>query len=205
MNELPTIESGKIWENRSTKEILFAIMKGKKADYAVARVVSDDGAIDGEFLISKSSYVLGAHLLEDELVGYDALATLLTIDQGSYSLLDYSRNVEGAAHLEDGLKIRLTQLVNTLPNLPATLEELANAGGGGSAMSRMRSYEGNELPTNAETAAAKSARQSLNDDATGGKVSTDARQSSGPNPVMVAIIVMVLIVGAAALYFFLPH
>lgn len=204
MNELPTIESGKIWENRSTKEILFAILKGKKADYAVARLVSDDGNIDGEFLISKSNYVIGARLVDDELVGYDALATLLTIDQGSYSLLDYSRNTEGAAHLEDGMKIRITQLVNTLPNLPATLDELLSSAGGG-AMSRMRSYEGNETPTNAEEAAAKSARSSLNDDSSSGAVSSNARQATGPNPVVIAAIVMVAILAVAAIYFFMPH
>lgn len=83
MNELPTIESGKIWQIRSTKEILFAIQKGKKADYAIARMASI-GEIDGEFLIVKSTYVHGARLLEDKLTGFDALATLLTIDHGTY-------------------------------------------------------------------------------------------------------------------------
>jgi hypothetical protein len=87
MNELPTIESGKIWENRSTKEILLAIQKGKKAEYAIARMASEFGEIDGEFLIVKSTYIHGARLLEDKLTGFDALAD--TAHHRAWHLLTY--------------------------------------------------------------------------------------------------------------------
>lgn len=201
MNELPTIESGKIWENRSTKEILLAIQKGKKADYAIARMASEFGEIDGEFLIVKSTYVHGARLLEDKLTGFDALATLLTIDHGTYSLMDCSEFPQEAAHLEEGLKIRLNLLVNALPNLPATAEELALTG---TAMTRMRSYEGNELPSGEEKAEAKIAKKmkpEANDLAPVG----DARERSGLSPVMIAVIVMVIVLAGAGVMMFVRH
>ncbi|MBP6744488.1 hypothetical protein KA344_04610 [bacterium] len=201
MNELPTIESGKIWENRSTKEILLAIQKGKKADYAIARMASEFGEIDGEFLIVKSTYVHGARLLEDKLTGFDALATLLTIDHGTYSLMDCSEFPQEAAHLEEGLKIRLNLLVNALPNLPATAEELALTG---SAMTRMRSYEGNELPSGEEKAEAKSAKKLKPEGSELAPVG-DARERSGLSPVMIAIIVMVIVLAGAGVMMFVKH
>ena len=201
MNELPTIESGKIWENRSTKEILLAIQKGKKADYAIARMASEFGEIDGEFLIVKSTYVHGARLLEDKLTGFDALSTLLTIDHGTYSLMDCSEFPQEAAHLEEGLKIRLNLLVNALPTLPATAEELALTG---SAMTRMRSYEGNELPSGEEKAEAKSAKKLKPE---GGDLAPvgDARERNGLSPVMIAVIVMVIVLAGAGIMMFVRH
>ena len=129
MNELPaptTIESGKIWENRSTKEILYGIAKIKKADYAILRIASHDINIDGEILLSKGSTVSGARLiLEDGPVeGYPALKALLSVHDGTYSLLDYSQISDQAVHLEQGLKVKINQLLNALPNLPDTVEEL---------------------------------------------------------------------------------
>lgn len=201
MNELPTIESGKIWENRSTKEILLAIQKGKKADYAIARMASEFGEIDGEFLIVKSTYVHGARLLEDKLTGFDALATLLTIEHGTYSLMDCSEFPQEAAHLEEGLKIRVNLLINALPALPATAEELALTG---TAMTRMRSYEGNEVPTGQEQAAAKSARK-MQSEANDLSPVGDARERTGISPVMIAVIVMVIVLAGAGAMMFVRH
>ncbi|CAN5202425.1 hypothetical protein BH11CYA1_BH11CYA1_32250 [soil metagenome] len=201
MNELPTIESGKIWENRSTKEILVAIQKGKKAEYAIARMASEFGEIDGEFLIVKSTYVHGARMLEDKLTGFDALSTLLTIEHGTYSLVDCSEFPQEAAHLEDGLKIRLNLLINALPNLPASAEELALTG---SAMTRMRSYEGNEVPSNEEAAAVKSARK-MKPEASDLSPVGDARDRTGISPVLISIIVMVLILAGAGIMMYAKH
>lgn len=201
MNELPTIESGKIWENRSTKEILLAIQKGKKADYAIARMASEFGEIDGEFLIVKSTYVHGARLLEDKLTGFEALATLLTIEHGTYSLMDCSEFPQEAAHLEEGLKIRVNLLINALPALPATAEELALTG---TAMTRMRSYEGNEVPTGQEQAAAKSARK-MQSEANDLNPVGDARERTGISPVMIAVIVMVIVLAGAGVMMFAKH
>ncbi len=203
LNNLPTIESGKIWENRSTKEVLLAIFKSKKADYAIARMASEDGVVDGEFLITKSTNVQGARLLNDEMVGYPALFAMLKIQHGSYSLLDCSNSPADAAHLEEGLKIRVNQLVNALPDLPSTLDELAGAGGTG--MSRMRSYEGSELPSEAEVAEEKLARKSAKADRAEQVVSTDARPQTGLSPVLIASIVMLLVLAVAGAFMFLHH
>ncbi len=202
LNNLPTIESGKIWENRSTKEVLLAIFKSKKAEYAIARMASEDGVVDGEFLITKSTNVQGARLLNDEMIGYPALFAMLKIQHGSYSLLDCSNSPADAAHLEEGLKIRVNQLVNALPDLPATMEELVSGGAG---MTRMRSYEGSDLPSEADIAEEKLARKSAKADKTDQVATTDARPQTGISPVLIATIVMVLVLAVAGAFMFMHH
>jgi len=183
---------------------LLAIFKSKKADYAIARLASDDGQVDGEFLITKSTNVQGARLLDDQLTGYPALYAMLKIEQGTYSLIDCSGSPAEAAHLEDGLKIRVNQLFNALPDLPTTSEELAR--GGGTGMTRMRSYEGSEASSEAELAEEKQARKSA---AKVGKseqlVTTDARPQTGLSPVLIAAIVMVLVLAVSGAFMFLHH
>jgi hypothetical protein len=115
--------------------------------------------------------------------------------------MDCSAFPQEAAHLEEGLKIRLNLLINALPNLPATAEELALTG---SAMTRMRSYEGNELPSSEEAAAAKSAKKLKPEGSELGAVG-DARERSGISPVMIAIIVMVVVLAGAGIMMFVKH
>jgi hypothetical protein len=135
LSSIPEIETGRIWENRTSKEILLGILKSKKAEYAVALLASTDGTVQGEMLIVKSVVIHGAKLVEPDLSGYEALKVMLAIPHGTYTLLDVSEYVEQAQQLEQGLNIRLTPLANALPHLPESAEELAGA----SNISRIRS------------------------------------------------------------------
>jgi len=135
LSSVPEIEAGRIWEQRSTKEILMGILKAKKAEYAVALLASTDGSVQGEMLIVKSVVIHGAKLVEPELSGYEALKAMLAIPHGTYTLLDVTDYVDQAQQLEQGLNVRITPLANALPYLPETVDELM----GGSNISRIRS------------------------------------------------------------------
>ncbi|MBK7746285.1 MAG: hypothetical protein IPP57_13010 [Candidatus Obscuribacter sp.] len=138
---IPTIDSGKIWEDRTTKEILLGITKAKKSDYAVLRIASQGLSIDGELLISKCSTIQGAKTIDPEVTGYTAVRILLSVEEGTYSLLDYKEEPEQAAHLEQGLKVRINQVINALPNLPDLAEQLSDS----TATGRMRAIAPVEL------------------------------------------------------------
>ena len=131
---MPEIETARIWEQRSTKEVLLGILRAKKADYAVALFASTDGAIQGEMLIVKSVVIHGAKLVEPDLVGYEALKVMLAIPHGTYTLLDVSEYVESAQQLEQGMSVRMTPLANALPHLPDSVDGLM-----GNTISRIRS------------------------------------------------------------------
>lgn len=201
MTELPTIESGKIWENRSIKEVLYGIMKGRKADYAVARICSEDGNIDGEFLINRSNTIQGARLLEPDIGGWEALRQLLSVQQGSYSLLDLSKCPEEASYLEEGLKVRINQLVNMLPNLPEDLGEVINS----PSMTRMRSYDPSELTEEGDRKTSLTgARRPA--DLSEGEDKAESKPASPPNvPLFIGIAVFIVILLAAAVFFLMPH
>lgn len=201
MTELPTIESGKIWENRSIKEVLYGIMKGRKAEYAVARICSEDGNIDGEFLINRSNTIQGARLLEPDVGGWEALRQLLSVQQGSYSLLDLSKCPEEASYLEEGLKVRINQLVNMLPNLPDDLGEVINS----PSMTRMRSYDPSELVEEGDRKTSLTgARRPL--DLTEGEGKAESKPAGKPNlPLFIGLAVFIVILLAAAVFFLMPH
>jgi hypothetical protein len=135
LSSVPEIETARIWEQRTSKEILMGILKAKKAEYAVALFASTDGAVQGEMLVVKSVVIHGAKLVEPDLSGYEALKVMLAIPHGTYTLLDVTDYVESAQQLEQGLSVRITPLANALPNLPDSVDELMGA----SQISRIRS------------------------------------------------------------------
>lgn len=203
MSELPTIESGKIWENRSIKEVLFAIQKGRKAEYAVARICSDDGEIDGEFLINRSNTIQGARLLEPDIGGWEALKKLLTVEHGSYSLLDVSGCPEEASYLEEGLKVRINYLVNNLPNLPDNPEENNN----NPSMARIRAYVPSELPEDQDrdrkTSVSGMRRPADLSESTDEKPPT---KQDRPNLLLIGgLVLVVIVILAVAIIFMMPH
>ncbi|MBS1991193.1 MAG: hypothetical protein JSS83_11785 [Cyanobacteria bacterium SZAS LIN-3] len=143
LSAVPEIETGRIWEQRSTKEILMGILKAKKAEYAVALLASTDGSVQGEMLIVKSVVIHGAKLVDPDLSGYEALKVMLAIPHGTYTLLDVSDYVDQAQQLEQGLNVRITPLANALPNLPDSVDDLMGA----SNISRIRSKGPVDLET----------------------------------------------------------
>ncbi|MCA0314516.1 MAG: hypothetical protein LCH63_11865 [Candidatus Melainabacteria bacterium] len=186
----PTLESGKIWENRTTKEILYGISKAKKSDYAVLRLASHDINIDGELLISKGSTVNGARLLLEEgsVEGYPAMKALLKITDGTYSLLDYSATQANAMHLEQGLKVRINNLLTSLPHLPETLEELNE----GAAVAKMRSFNPSELESQPEESVKTKPLRGKGEAPPQVETAEEALQRTMPVAVIITIVVIVL-------------
>lgn len=131
---MATLDSGKIWEDRTTKEILLGITKNRKAELIVLHISSQGQSIEGDILISKSSTVNGAHMLDPETVGYKALKVLLGVEHGSFVISDASEN-PASADLEQNLKLRLNHIINALPDLPERVELLTD----GTATARLRS------------------------------------------------------------------
>jgi hypothetical protein len=135
LSTVPELETARIWEQRTCKEVLHGIIKHKRSDYAVALFASTDGAVQGEMLVVKSVVIHGAKLVNPDVAGYEALKIMLTIPHGTYTLLDVTNYVESAQQLEQGLNVRITPLANALPDLPDTVDEIMGA----SQISRIRS------------------------------------------------------------------
>lgn len=147
LSKVPELETARIWEQRTGKEILHGILKAKRSDYSVALFASTDGSVQGEMLVVKSVIINGAKLVDPDLSGYEALKVMLTIPHGTYTLLDVTNYADSAQQLEQGLNLRITPLANALPNLPDSIEELQSA----SQISRIRS----KGPADLDTAAAE--------------------------------------------------
>jgi hypothetical protein len=143
LSKVPELESARIWEQRTGKEILHGILKAKRSDYSVALFASTDGSVQGEMLVVKSVIINGAKLVDPDLSGYDALKVMLTIPHGTYTLLDVTNYADSAQQLEQGLNLRITPLANALPYLPDSMEELQSA----SQISRIRSKGPADLET----------------------------------------------------------
>jgi hypothetical protein len=132
------IQSGKIWAQRTTREVLWSIMKMKKTDVGVLHIVSKDNAVDGCIGLANGMYILGAST-ESGLSGYAAVKVLLTMSDGNFKYLDYTDNSIG--ELDQRLKIRVTHLVNLLPNLPDKIDQVQ----GTNTLNRIRAMDPEEL------------------------------------------------------------
>lgn len=140
MPKVRLLTQGKIWANRTTREILWSVMKYKKVAVGVLHVIGPNENLEGDICIHNGIFVVGGKMTKGSRVGYDAIRTLLSLKDGKFEYLDYS-DVD-VPEFNQGLKIRLTQLINKLPTLPPTLEELMGA----NTLNRMRSFDAGELP-----------------------------------------------------------
>lgn len=122
MTKMRTIQSGKIWESRRTREVLWSLMKLRNIHNGVLRISSPRTHLEGDIGISKGIYVTGAKLKSSQETGYGAVRKLLSVTDGTFTYLDNGEN--GLGELDQNLHLRVTQLINLLPNLPANHEEL---------------------------------------------------------------------------------
>lgn len=140
MPKVKLLTQGKIWANRTTREILWSVMKYKKVAVGVLHIVGPHDTIEGDICIHNGIFVVGGRLKNGKADGYGAIRTLLMLKDGKFEYLDYSE--VDVPEFNQGLKIRLTQLINKLPALPVQLEELMGA----NTLNRMRSFDASELP-----------------------------------------------------------
>ncbi|HEY9786098.1 MAG TPA: hypothetical protein V6D17_11890 [Candidatus Obscuribacterales bacterium] len=135
MGKQRTIQSGKIWENRRPREVLWAIMKLRKVQHGVLQIASPKNNLKGEIGISRSIFLVGGRIENSTITGYEAIKELLLVTDGSFAYLDNGEEPLGP--LDQNLKIRLTQVVNLWPELPDRIEDL-NRGG---SLTRMRAMD----------------------------------------------------------------
>ena len=132
------VQTGNIWSKQTTREILWLMMKLQKVHVGVLHIVSNDKTVDGYLSLINGMFVLGASTQSGEK-GYIALKILLKVSRGSFEYLDYSQS--DLADLDQELQIRVTQLINLLPNLPEKADQLQ----GPNTLNRIRAMNIDEL------------------------------------------------------------
>ncbi len=132
------VQSGKIWSNRTSREVLWSIMKLQKVDVGVLHIVSNDKTIDGCIALANGMYILGGST-EEGATGYAAVKQLLKLTEATFQYIDYSNSDIG--ELDQDLKIRVTQIINMLPNLPENMEQMQ----GTNTLNRIRAMDVEEL------------------------------------------------------------
>ena len=132
------VQSGKIWANRTSREVLWSLMKLQKVDVGVLHIVSTNKQTDGSIALLNGMYVLGGKTADGDM-GYEAVKRLLRLPEATFQYLDYSHGDIG--DLEQDLKIRVTQLINLLPNLPEQMEHMQ----GTNTINRIRAMDVDEL------------------------------------------------------------
>jgi hypothetical protein len=132
------VKQGRIWQNQTTREVLWQIMK-TKVENGVLVITNDSKEIEGRIGISGGTTITGAQMKKSAELGWSALQILLRFEQGSFQFLDYGFN--GLGELDQGLKIRLTQIINVLPDLPKRIDQLA----GPNTLNRIRAIDPAQL------------------------------------------------------------
>jgi hypothetical protein len=132
------VKQGRIWANQATREVLWQIMK-TKVENGVLLITDDTKEIEGRIGISGSTTITGAHMKKSPELGWNALQILLRFQQGTFQYFDYGAH--GLGDLDQGLKIRLTQIINVLPDLPMRIDQLA----GPNTLNRIRAIDPAQL------------------------------------------------------------
>src|SRR5438309_1002280 len=90
MPKVRLLTQGKIWANRTTREILWSVMKYKKVAVGVLHISGPNETIVGDICIHNGIFVVGGKLVNGKLDGYNAIRTLLMLKDGKFEYLDYS-------------------------------------------------------------------------------------------------------------------
>lgn len=135
MPKAKIITQGKFWANRTTREVLYSILKHKKANVGVLRITGGKPVVEGELCISNGIFIIGGKLKNSNDKGYAAIRNLLMQQEGTFQYLEMGD--EDVSYLDQNLKLRLTQVINSLPDLPNRYEDLIGA----STLSRIRAID----------------------------------------------------------------
>ena len=120
MAKARSVQSGKIWQNRRTREVLWTLLKLQKVENGVLVLSSPKSKIEGEIGVFHGIFLTGGKINGSNENGYPAVKRLLEIEEGTFNYYDYGTN--GLADLDQGLKLRITQIINLMPNLPVNIE-----------------------------------------------------------------------------------
>jgi len=120
MAKARSVQSGKIWQNRRTREVLWTLLKLQKVEAGILVISSSKNKMEGEIGVFHGIFLTGAKINGTTETGYPAMKRLLEVEEGSFNYYDYSEH--GLADLDQNLKLRITQIINLMPNLPVNLE-----------------------------------------------------------------------------------
>lgn len=124
MAKAKQILSGKIWSNRTAREVLYSILKIKNVDMGVLRITSADKSLDGDIGVARGIYLVGGAMRGRSTSGYEVIRLLLSLKEGQFQYLDFGDSFP--KELDQDFKVRLTDVINVLPNLPERLEEITS-------------------------------------------------------------------------------
>src|SRR5262249_12185105 len=116
------IFSGSLCVANTTQMVLWSVMRRHKTDFGVLRISCPESGIEGDIGILWGSTVIGARCRGRSERGYDAIRLLLSASCGEYELIDLADSFQPT--LDDGLQIRLIDLMSKLPELPVNSLEL---------------------------------------------------------------------------------
>lgn len=136
MAKARSVQSGKIWQNRRTREVLWTLLKLQKVESGVLVISGTKPKIEGEIGVFHGIFLTGAKISGSNETGYPAMKRLLEVEEGSFNYYDYSQH--GLAELDQNLKLRITQIINLMPNLPVNIE----AAMGKNTLNRIRAMDG---------------------------------------------------------------
>ncbi len=120
MAKARSVQSGKIWQNRRTREVLWTLLKLQKVENGVLVITCPKQKMEGEIGVFHGIFLTGAKINGTATTGYPAIKKLLEVEEGTFNYYDYGNH--GLADLEQGLKLRITQIINLMPNLPVNIE-----------------------------------------------------------------------------------
>lgn len=123
MAKTKAVQSGKIWENRRTREVLWGLMKLQKVQNGVLRIYCSKTKLDGEIGVQRGIFLTGARTADGSLTGYQALKKLLNVSEGNFTFTDHFDAELGT--LDQNLKLRITTVINLWPDLPESLDNLS--------------------------------------------------------------------------------
>ncbi|MCC7530318.1 MAG: hypothetical protein IT342_17470 [Candidatus Melainabacteria bacterium] len=139
MAKARSVQSGKIWQNRRTREVLWTLLKLQKVENGVLVITGTKKKLEGEIGVFHGIFLTGATINGSNEKGYPAMKRLLEVEEGTFNYYDYGANSLG--DLDQGLKLRITQIINLMPNLPVSIE----AAMGKNTLNRIRAMDSGEV------------------------------------------------------------
>ncbi|MBC8000746.1 MAG: hypothetical protein IAF58_22550, partial [Leptolyngbya sp.] len=118
----------------------------QKVESGILYINSPQSKLEGEIGVFHGIFLTGAKIAGSGECGYPAIKRLLEIEEGTFTYIDVGSR--GLGDLEENLKLRITQIINLMPNLPTNID-LAM---GKNTLNRIRAMDTASMTETTETA-----------------------------------------------------
>ncbi len=112
---------GRITPDEGLADIIQTVLDLKNIANPILRLTSAQGDLQGRIGFGHG-FILGGRVSSPEETGYPAIRKLLTIQDGTYAILDPGRT--HVADVNQTLWIKANRVVSLLPNLPESPQQL---------------------------------------------------------------------------------